>query len=45
MSPCQNKLGDIYRQITKITAIKLYKDEIIYKNSKNILAEKLFLFN
>lgn len=40
MNPCQNKLGDISKQITKITAIKLYIYEIIHENSKNVLAEK-----
>lgn len=45
MNSCQNKLGDISRQITKITAVKLYEYEIIHENSKNILAEKCFYLN
>lgn len=42
MNPCLNKLGDISSHIIKITAIKLYKYEIIHTNSKNILAENIF---
>lgn len=40
MNPWKKKLGDISRQVTKITAIKLYKYEIIHENSKNIPEEK-----